>query len=133
MRTLWSDWAYNFTRSLKKEQQWFASVSTSSKDYFDVMIHYGIVMPSRPLMIRGLITSAGSGSEALMGTVRTALIGTLQAHRNHVLPFYVSLLEIMQNELPNGRLVKPGLEVLGFLLDFDSERNLHCCTSQYVR
>ncbi|KAL8967896.1 MAG: hypothetical protein Q9183_002714, partial [Haloplaca sp. 2 TL-2023] len=48
-------------------------VSTCNIDYFHFVMESGSQLPSRWYLIRGLISSAGSGDETLMATVRKAL------------------------------------------------------------
>lgn len=70
--------------------------------------------------MRGLITSASSGGEALLGAVRLAIgrfATTCSAADAEI--FYDSLLAIINAEMPAGRLLWPGLEVLAFLLETD--------------
>ena len=99
-------------------------VSTRSIDYFHFVMAAGSQLPSRWYLIRGLISSAGSGDETLMATVRRALI-SLPWDRGGpkvLFPFFHEcVLAILKQELPDGRLAKAALVFLAFLLDFGLE------------
>ncbi|KAI4095840.1 MAG: hypothetical protein LQ344_001394 [Seirophora lacunosa] len=97
-----------------------AALSTSSVMYFNFMLNFCNDHRLRPAMMRGLITSASSGGEALLGAVRLAIgrfATTCSAADAEI--FYDSLLAIINAEMPAGRLLWPGLEVLAFLLETD--------------
>ncbi|KAL8870839.1 MAG: hypothetical protein Q9174_003207 [Haloplaca sp. 1 TL-2023] len=98
--------------------------STCSIDYFHHMMRAGSQLPSRWYFIRGFISSAGSGDDTLMATVRKALINIPwdRGGPQVLFPyFHECVLAILKQELPDGRLAKAGLVFFAFLLDFDLE------------
>ncbi|KAL8856857.1 MAG: hypothetical protein Q9178_006574 [Gyalolechia marmorata] len=115
----WSCIRSNRLASVKDMQQ-SASWSTTSVDYLTFMLNLGkrdrLIVP----MIRGFVTIASVGSEMLVRNSRVALINFLDGcSPDEVLTLRVSLTQIIQSEVPKGRLLRPGLEVFSFLLDVD--------------
>ncbi|KAL8706268.1 MAG: hypothetical protein Q9201_000644 [Fulgogasparrea decipioides] len=103
-----------------RESNLIEPVSTSSIEYFKLIIDLGNRISSRSSMIRGLITSAGFGSEALVDTARKAVLEYLLSHQTvDAYLFYASLLQVIQAAISDVRLVRSGLEVLAFLLEAD--------------
>lgn len=97
-----------------------ASLSTSSPMYFDFVFVLCNDHRMRTPIIRGLITSASSGGEALLGAARLSISKFVTTSSPvDVRMLYQSLLSIIGSEMPAGRLLWPGLEVLAFLLDID--------------
>ncbi|KAL8958569.1 MAG: hypothetical protein Q9193_004397 [Seirophora villosa] len=102
------------------ESERMAALSTSSVMYFNFMLNFCNDHRLRPAMMRGLITSASSGGEALLSAARLAtsrFVTTCSVADAEM--FFDSLLAIIQAEMPAGRLLWPGLEVLAFLLETD--------------
>ncbi|KAL9596781.1 MAG: hypothetical protein Q9219_005571 [cf. Caloplaca sp. 3 TL-2023] len=107
----------------KPEQ--LVSISTASTIYFELVLRICNCASLRLSMLEGLITSASSGSEALIRASRTAMINCFNAFSpEEVDLFYKALLQIIQANVPDGRLIRPGLEVLAFLLDIDTPPRL---------
>ncbi|KAL8726138.1 MAG: hypothetical protein Q9166_006895 [cf. Caloplaca sp. 2 TL-2023] len=95
-----------------------ASWSTYNVEYFVYIMTLAkrdrLVAP----MIRGLITSASVGSEVLVRSSRMAILRYLvNCSPDGAHMFCEPLVDIITTEVPNGRLLRPGLEVLSFLLD----------------
>ncbi|KAI4273033.1 MAG: hypothetical protein L6R35_006435, partial [Caloplaca aegaea] len=102
------------------ERERMAALSTSSVMYFNLMLHFCNDDRLRLAMIRGLITSASSGGEALLSAARLAISRFLtMASPADADVFYDSLLAVIRSEMPTGRLLWPGMEVLAFVLDTD--------------
>ncbi|KAL9027407.1 MAG: hypothetical protein Q9196_004062 [Gyalolechia fulgens] len=100
-------------------------LSTSDAMYFEYLItrcdHHWI----RESTILGLITSAGSGNEALIRASRAAIPCSFETlSLADVDLFYNILLNVVREAIPDGRLLRPGLEVLAFLLDVDPHLRL---------
>ncbi|KAI4114556.1 MAG: hypothetical protein LQ338_007987, partial [Usnochroma carphineum] len=104
---------------------------------------YGLAVEKLDKMIQGLITSASSGGEALLSAARLAIGKFIVTNSStDVEMFYDNLLAVIRGGMPNkqesavitsrvpeghamssynaARLLKPGLEVLAFLLDVDN-------------
>lgn len=95
-------------------------MSTSSTMYFDFMLTLCNDHRLQYQMLRGLVTSASSGSEALLSAARIAISGFVSTKSSaDVEMFYENILGIIRVNLPAGRLLWPALEVLAFLLDVD--------------
>lgn len=106
---------------LETEPERMAAISTSSALYFDFMLAFCNNYLLRGHLIQGLVTSASSGSEGLLSAARLAIsrfVSTGSAA--DVGAYYDSLISIIQAAMPNGRLLRPGLDVLAFMLDVDS-------------
>ncbi|KAL8969617.1 MAG: hypothetical protein Q9197_004247 [Variospora fuerteventurae] len=102
------------------ERERMAALSTSSVMYFNFMLHFCNDDRLRLAMIRGLITSASSGGEALLSAARLAISRFLtMTSPADADVFYDTLLAVIRAEMPTGRLLWPGMEVLAFLLDVD--------------
>ncbi|KAL9580118.1 MAG: hypothetical protein Q9212_004682 [Teloschistes hypoglaucus] len=102
------------------------SASISSVPYFMTVIKLANQHKSRSSMLRGLITSAGYGNDALVAIGRTALIGYLRScPREEAIQLGCSLILIVQREIPDRRLARGGLELLAFILD--------SCTDWFIR
>lgn len=109
-----------FRQVLYIERERMAALSTSSVMYFNLMLHFCNDDRLRLAMIRGLITSASSGGEALLSAARLAISRFLtMASPADADVFYDSLLAVIRSEMPTGRLLWPGMEVLAFVLDTD--------------
>ncbi|KAL8910044.1 MAG: hypothetical protein Q9171_004639 [Xanthocarpia ochracea] len=109
-----------------EDMQRSASWSTTSVEYLTFMLNLGkrdrLLVP----MIRGFVTIASVGSEMLVRNSRVALINFLDGcSPDEVLTLRVSLAQIIQSEVPNGRLLRPGLDVFSFLLDVDPAGQEH--------
>ncbi|KAL8790067.1 MAG: hypothetical protein Q9213_000769 [Squamulea squamosa] len=109
-----------------------ASWSTYNVDYFVFILELGkrdhLLVP----MIRGFITSASVGSEVLVRNSRLALLKFLDdCSPDEILAVHESLVQIVRSEIPSGRLLRPGLEVLSFLLDVDLTSREHPCSNQW--
>lgn len=103
------------------EPKRMAGLSTSSILYFDFMLALCDVHLLRDQLIQGLATSASSGAEGLLTAARLAISRfTTTSSARVVEAYYDSLLAIIQSAMPNGRLLRPGLDMLAFLLDMDS-------------
>lgn len=82
--------------------------------------------------IRGFITSASVGSEVLVRNSRLALLRFLDdCSSERVSMLHESLIQIVQSEVPSGRLLRPGLEVLSYLLDVDPVHREHARSDQW--
>ncbi|KAL8932842.1 MAG: hypothetical protein Q9216_006647 [Gyalolechia sp. 2 TL-2023] len=100
-------------------------LSTSDSTYFGYLITSCNHTLLRESTVRGLITSASSGSQSLVCASRRAIISSFETLSSQVVDqFYSILLDIIQEAIPDGRLLRPGLEVLGFLLDVDLDLRL---------
>ncbi|KAL8925815.1 MAG: hypothetical protein Q9208_003312 [Pyrenodesmia sp. 3 TL-2023] len=97
-----------------------AAMSTSNTLYFDFMLAFCNNHLLRGHLIQGLITSASSGSEGLLSAARLAICRFISTgSAADVEAYYDSLISIIRAAMPNGRLVRPGLDVLAFMLDVD--------------
>ncbi|KAI4256578.1 MAG: hypothetical protein L6R42_006129 [Xanthoria sp. 1 TBL-2021] len=110
-----------------------ASWSTDSVEYFTVI--FDLAKRERLLapMLRGFITTASVGSELLVRNSRIALLDCLGGcSTNEISLFHDALVQIIRteiptvrlvkstSEIPSGRLLRPVLEVLSFVLDNDA-------------
>ncbi|KAL8678701.1 MAG: hypothetical protein Q9186_004976 [Xanthomendoza sp. 1 TL-2023] len=101
-------------RDIERMGSW----STYSVEYFVFIFKLAqrdhLVAP----MLRGFVTSAGVGSEVLVRNSRIALLSCLTiCSPNDGSTIHETLLHMIHAGLSNGRLFRPGLEVLSFLLD----------------
>ena len=108
------------------DMQRSASWSTTSVEYLTFMLNLGkrdlLLVP----LIHGFVTIASVGSEMLVRNSRVALLNFLDGcSPDEVLTLRVSLAQIIQSEVPNGRLLRPGLEVFSFLLDVNPAGQEH--------
>ncbi|KAL8725544.1 MAG: hypothetical protein Q9181_006379 [Wetmoreana brouardii] len=95
-------------------------VPTASIEYFKLIIDLGNRIFSRYFMIRGLITSAGFGSEALVNTARKAVLEYLHSHLvADAYYFYSSLLQVIQAAISDGRLIRLAAATTLWLLEPD--------------
>ena len=66
----------------------------------------------------GYVTSAGSGSESVLQASREAFVAyTVGCSPTELNAYCNDIVNIVQNNLSNGRLVAPTVEFLGFLFD----------------
>ncbi|KAL9580899.1 MAG: hypothetical protein Q9203_006120 [Teloschistes exilis] len=104
------------------------SISVLSVPYFTTVIKVANQQRFRSSMIQGLVTSAGYGNEAPVATARTALVGYLHTcTQEQAIPFCCSLILIVQQEIPHGRLARGGLELLAFILDSQPDSFIRSC------
>ncbi|KAL8849143.1 MAG: hypothetical protein Q9221_005866 [Calogaya cf. arnoldii] len=95
-----------------------ASYTTDSVEYFtfifDLAARECLIEP----MLKGFITSASVGTEVLVRNSRIALLQCLNnSSPNEIDLVHGALTKIILSAIPNGRLLRPSLEVLSFLLD----------------
>ena len=95
-------------------------MTTSSSDYFRVMLAFWNHAEFQYQILEGLITSASIGNATLVVASRTAIMQSLQGFPEAMESLYMHLLRIIRAHAPDGRLARPGLEVLAFLLDVDT-------------
>ena len=83
-------------------------------------------------MLKGFITTASVGTELLVRNSRIALLHCLDSCTNiETSLFHDTLVRIIQREIPTGRLLRPALEVLSFVLDNDAAPLEPSSTSPY--
>lgn len=100
-------------------------LSTSDIAYFEYLLRCSNHLIVQKAVVSGIITSASSGNENLIRASRTAITNYIETARSQdVDQFHSILLEIIPDAMPDGRLLRPGLEVLGFVLDVDSEERV---------
>ena len=69
-------------------------------------------------LFHGYVTSAGSGSESVLQSSREAFVAYTVGCSPSVLATYcTNIVNIVQDNLSNDRLVLPTVEFLGFLFD----------------
>ncbi|KAL8774452.1 MAG: hypothetical protein Q9209_000825 [Squamulea sp. 1 TL-2023] len=116
-------------QDLKRTASW----STNRVEYFIFMLQLGkgdnLLLP----MIRGFIKSASVGSELLIRNSRLAFLNFLDdCSPDEVLTLHEYLIRIVRSEVPSGRLLRPGLEILSFLLDVDPAHQKHSRSNQWL-
>ncbi|KAL8747912.1 MAG: hypothetical protein Q9184_007535, partial [Pyrenodesmia sp. 2 TL-2023] len=105
---------------LGTEPERMAAISTSSALYLDFMLAFCNDHLQRGHLMQGLVTSASSGSEGLMSAARLAIGRFISTGSSvDVEAYYDSLISIIRAAVPHGRLLRPGLDVLAFMLDVD--------------
>lgn len=73
---------------------------------------------TRAPLLKGYVTSAGSGSESILYASREAFVAyTVGCSRSELAMYCTNIVDIMQDNLSNDRLVVPTVEFLGFLFD----------------
>ena len=69
-------------------------------------------------LLNGYVTSAGSGSESILNASREAFVAyTIDCSPSELAIYCTNIVDIMQDNLSNDRLVVPTVEFLGFLFD----------------
>lgn len=69
-------------------------------------------------LLNGYVTSAGSGSESILYASRQAFVAyTVGWSPSELATYCTNIVDIMQNNLSNDRLVVPTADFLGFLFD----------------
>lgn len=69
-------------------------------------------------LFSGYITSAGSGSETVLQASREAFVAyTVGCSPSELATYCINIVDIVQDNLSNDRLVVPTVEFLGFLFD----------------
>ncbi|KAL8803890.1 MAG: hypothetical protein Q9200_006035 [Gallowayella weberi] len=95
-----------------------ASWSTYRVEYFVFILKLARRDHSVAPMIQGFVTSASVGSEVLVRNSRIALLRFFNdCSANDVSLINETLVHMIQAGVPNGRLLRPGMEMLSFLLD----------------
>ena len=73
---------------------------------------------TRVPLVNGYVTSAGSGSESVLQASREAFVTyTVGCLPSELATYCSNIVNIVQNNLSNDRLVVPTVEFLGFLFD----------------
>ena len=73
---------------------------------------------TRVLLFSGYVTSAGSGSETVLQASREAFVAyTVGCSPSQLATYCINIVDIVQDNLSNDRLVVPTVEFLGFLFD----------------
>ena len=69
-------------------------------------------------LLNGYVTSAGSGSESILYASREAFVAyTIDCSPSELARYCTNIVDIMQDNLPNDRLVVSTVEFFGFLFD----------------
>ena len=69
-------------------------------------------------LFQGYVTSAGSGSESVLQASREAFVAyTIGCSPSELNTYCNNIVDIVQDNLSNDRLVAPTVEFLGFLSD----------------
>lgn len=124
--------ADNHGRLPIQDVQRSASWSTDSVEYFTFI--FDLAKRERLLapMLKGFITTASVGTELLVRNSRIALLHCLDGCTTiETSLFHSALVQIIQTEIPTGRLLRPALEVLSFVLDNDAAPPEPSSTSPY--
>ncbi|KAL9046808.1 MAG: hypothetical protein Q9214_000450 [Letrouitia sp. 1 TL-2023] len=91
---------------------------TSTTDYFIRMLEIGNRKTFGLPFGEGFVTSAGSGSESVMQSSRTALLlHAEQASTSRLTRLFVILAKIIESRVSDERLIIPALVAFGFFLD----------------
>ena len=73
---------------------------------------------TREPLFNGYVTSAGSGSESVLQASREAFVAyTVGCSTSELATYCTNIVDIVQDNLSNDRLVVPTVEFLGFLFD----------------
>ncbi|MCJ1390931.1 hypothetical protein MMC18_003792 [Xylographa bjoerkii] len=109
----------------------------SSVAYYLHLMSLSSIQWLRQPLLRGIVTSAGAGSEAILFASRAAIVQTMErTPPDELPPIWNCLQSILQTEIQNERLVVPVLEVLGFLLaagpHIDTVQSLRDCRKVFV-
>ncbi|KAL8946606.1 MAG: hypothetical protein Q9222_007019 [Ikaeria aurantiellina] len=96
-----------------------AVVQSPDVECFTFILNISNCDPLRYLAMRGFVTSAGFGHDDLVHTARTALVTFLDSSSaKDKNCFYQTLIQLIRSEPYDGRLTRPSLEVLAFLLEY---------------
>ncbi|GAB7343292.1 hypothetical protein MBLNU457_1346t1 [Dothideomycetes sp. NU457] len=99
-----------------------SSTDVSSTEYFKTALK-PLTSPACPQLVRealvqGLLSSAGSGNEALLQTSRSALSATLSTPSKEALTlFLTTLTDTLKTQIAKSTDTTPALELLAYLLD----------------
>lgn len=127
-----TDLADNHGRLPVEDVQRSASWSTDSGEYFTFIFDLAKRERSLTPMLKGFITTASVGTELLVRNSRIALLHCLDSCTvTETSLFHDTLVRIIQTEIPTGRLLRPAVEVLSFVLDNETAPPEPSSTSPY--